>query len=123
MRREGSNRPGRRIAAAGGVLQTADGGTAGIFMQRFDVIVLGAGIVGVSAAWHLLRRGKTVALVDRRAPGEETSHGNAGVVERDGFLPMGFPQRFADLLRYGLNRQPEMSYHAAFLPTVAPFLF
>src|SRR4051794_41388316 len=91
-------------------------------MDRFDAIVLGAGIVGVSAAGHLLRRGKTVALVDRRAPGEETSHGNAGVVERDGFLPMGFPQKFADLFRYGLNREPEMYYHAGFLPTVAPFL-
>jgi D-amino-acid dehydrogenase len=90
--------------------------------MRFDAIVLGAGIVGVSAAWHLLRRGKTVALVDRRPPGEETSHGNAGVVERDGFLPMGFPQKFADLVRYGLNREPEMHYHRRFLPTVAPFL-
>jgi hypothetical protein len=83
-------------------------------MQRFDAIVLGAGIVGVSAAWHLLRRGKTVALVDRRAPGEETSHGNAGVVERDGFLPMSFPQKLGDLFRYGLNREPQLHYHRAF---------
>src|SRR6516164_1820417 len=88
----------------------------------FDAIVLGAGVVGVSAAWHLLRRGKSVALIDRREPGEETSHGNAGVVERDGFLPMSFPQRLGDLLRYGLNREPEFHYHAGFLPTVAPFL-
>ena len=63
-------------------------------MQRFDVIVLGAGIVGVSAAWQLLRRGKTVALVDRRGPGEETSYGNSGIVEREGFVPIGFPDRF-----------------------------
>jgi len=91
-------------------------------MQRFDAIVLGAGIVGVSAAWHLLRRGKTVALVDRRAPGEETSHGNAGVVERDGFLPMSFPQKLGDLFRYGLNREPQLHYHRSFLPAVAPFL-
>jgi D-amino-acid dehydrogenase len=92
-------------------------------MDRFDAIVLGAGIVGVSAAWHLLRRGRTVALVDRRGPGEETSHGNAGVVERDGFLPMGFPQKLGDLLRYGRNRQPQVHYHRGFLPAAAPFLF
>jgi D-lysine oxidase len=91
-------------------------------MNRFDVIVLGAGMVGVSAAWHLLRRGKSVALVDRREPGEETSHGNAGVVERDGFLPMSFPQRLGDLLRYGLNREPQLHYHPGFLPAAAPFL-
>src|ERR1700757_881247 len=91
-------------------------------MNRFDVIVLGAGMVGVSAAWHLLRRGKAVALVDRRDPGEETSHGNAGVVERDGFLPMSFPQRLGDLLRYGLNREPQLHYHPGFLSAAAPFL-
>jgi D-amino-acid dehydrogenase len=92
-------------------------------MKNLDVIVLGAGIVGVSAAWHLLRRGKSVALVDRREPGEETSHGNAGVVERDGFLPMSFPRRLGDLLRFGLNREPPLHYHPDHLPAAAPFLF
>jgi D-amino-acid dehydrogenase len=48
----------------------------------FDVIVLGAGIVGVSSALHLQDRGRRVALVDRRGPGEETSFGNAGLIER-----------------------------------------
>jgi D-amino-acid dehydrogenase len=91
-------------------------------MRQVDAIVLGAGIVGVSAAWHLLRRGRSVALVDRRPPGEETSHGNAGVVERDGFLPMSFPQRVGDLVRVGLNRRPTLHYHPAFLPAAAPFL-
>jgi len=47
-------------------------------MARTDVIVLGAGIIGVSAALHLVRRGLAVALVDRRGAGEETSYGNAG---------------------------------------------
>ena len=40
-------------------------------MARNDVMVLGAGIVGTSAALHLAKRGLTVALVDRRGPGEE----------------------------------------------------
>src|SRR5437762_12966871 len=91
--------------------------------MRFDAIVLGAGIVGVSAACHLQRRGKSVALVDRRAPGEETSYGNVGLVQQDGFLLMSFSRKFGDLLRYGLNREPEMHYQGRFLPTVAPFLF
>jgi D-amino-acid dehydrogenase len=38
-----------------------------------DVIVLGAGMVGVSTALHLQQRGKSVALVDRRGVAEETS--------------------------------------------------
>src|SRR5665811_1563989 len=46
-----------------------------------DVIVLGAGIVGVCIAIHLQRRGRNVLLVDRREPGRETSYGNAGIIQ------------------------------------------
>ena len=38
------------------------------FMRK-DVIVLGAGIVGVSVAVHLQQRGRSVLLVDRRGAG------------------------------------------------------
>ena len=42
------------------------------------VTVLGAGIIGVSTAWHLLERGHEVTLVDRQADAAlETSFGNA----------------------------------------------
>jgi D-amino-acid dehydrogenase len=91
-------------------------------VERFDIIVLGAGIVGVSTAWHLLRRGRTVAIVDRRGPGEETSFGNAGVVERDGFLPMHFPDSLGELLRFATNTQPQVHYHLGALPSLAPYL-
>jgi NADPH-dependent 2,4-dienoyl-CoA reductase/sulfur reductase-like enzyme len=40
----------------------------GISMARTDAIVLGAGIVGVSVALHLAKRGLAVALVDRSDP-------------------------------------------------------
>ena len=45
-------------------------------MPKTDVLVLGAGIVGVSAALQLAKRGVSVALIDRRGVGEETSYGN-----------------------------------------------
>src|SRR4051812_35382399 len=46
-----------------------------IVEHKADVVVLGAGIVGVSAALHLQQRGRDVILVDRRArAGEETSY-------------------------------------------------
>ena len=56
-----------------------------------DVIVLGAGMVGTSVALQLAERGRSVVLVDRRGIGEETSFGNAGVVEREGLVPVGVP--------------------------------
>ena len=45
------------------------------------VTVLGAGIIGVSTAWHLLERGHEVTLVDRQADAAlETSFGNAAQI-------------------------------------------
>ena len=91
-------------------------------MARTDVIVLGAGIVGTSAALQLVKRGLSVALIDKRGPGEETSYGNTGVIGGSGAFPAAFPDRFADLLWIALKRAPEANYHLSFLPKVAPWL-
>jgi D-amino-acid dehydrogenase len=91
-------------------------------MARSDAIVLGAGIVGTSIALHLAKRGLGVALVDRRAPGEETSYGNAGVIEGNTIFPPAFPSDPIALLRVALKRAPEANYHLSFLPQVVPWL-
>lgn len=88
----------------------------------FDVIVLGAGIVGVSAALHLQDRGHKVALLDRGAPGEGTSFGNAGLIERSSVEPYPFPRSPLTLLRYALNRSTDLYWHSASLPAFAPWL-
>jgi len=85
--------------------------------------VLGAGIVGISVALHLQARGRSVALVDRRGAAEETSFGNAGLIQREGVYPYGFPHDFGALLRYGLNRTIDAHYHPSALPELVPFLW
>ncbi len=91
--------------------------------MKFDVIVLGAGIVGVSAADHLQQRGLAVALVDRKAPGNETSFGNAGLIQREGVYPYAFPRAMSDLLRYARNRSLDVRYHPNAMLELAPFLW
>jgi D-amino-acid dehydrogenase len=91
-------------------------------MARTDAIVLGAGIVGTSIALQLAKRGLGVALVDRRAPGEETSYGNAGIIEGNTVFPPAFPASLSGLLRIALKRAPEASYHLRHLPRAAPWL-
>lgn len=88
----------------------------------FDVIVLGAGIVGVSAALHLRDRGRRVALVDRGAPGDGTSFGNAGLIERSSVAPYAFARSPLALLRYAANRSTELYWDRAALPSFAPWL-
>jgi D-amino-acid dehydrogenase len=92
-------------------------------MARYDTVVLGAGIVGICVALHLQKRGRGVALVDRRGAAEETSFGNAGLIQREGVFPYGFPHDFGALLRYGLNRTIDAHYHPSALPKLAPFLW
>jgi D-amino-acid dehydrogenase len=88
-----------------------------------DALVLGAGIVGVSVAVHLQKRGRATVLVDRRGAAEETSFGNAGLVQREGVYPYGFPHDFGALFRYGLNRTIDAHYHPSAIPRLAPFLW
>jgi D-amino-acid dehydrogenase len=91
-------------------------------MARTDAIVLGAGIVGVSVALHLAKRGLAVALVDRGDPGQGTSYGNAGIIEGNTLFPARFPAGIGRLVRIALKRAPEADYHVAFLAKVAPWL-
>ena len=91
-------------------------------MAKVDVAVLGAGVVGTSIALHLAKRGLSVALVDRRSPGEETSYGNAGVIEGNTIFPPVFPSDPVALLRIAIKRAPEANYHFRFLPQAASWL-
>jgi D-amino-acid dehydrogenase len=87
-----------------------------------DVIVLGAGIVGVSVALHLQQRGWQVTLVDRRAPGEATSFGNAGLIEASSVVPYAFPRDLGTVLRFAMNRSTALRYDLRSLPAYAPWL-
>jgi D-amino-acid dehydrogenase len=88
-----------------------------------DALVLGAGIIGISVAVHLQKRGRATVLVDRRGAAEETSYGNAGLVQREGVYPYGFPHDFGALFRYGVNRTIDAHYHPSAIPKLAGFLW
>jgi D-amino-acid dehydrogenase len=66
--------------------------------MKADVVVLGAGMVGVGAALHLQKRGRDVVLIDRHElAGEETSYGNGGLIECASVFPCsrGISARFS----------------------------
>lgn len=78
--------------------------------NKVDVVVLGAGIVGVSAAYAARQRGLSVALVDRREPGSETSYGNAGILSSGSIFPLNQPSLFGALPKYLSNRHPSLRW-------------
>src|SRR5689334_5705930 len=85
-------------------------------------MVLGAGIVGTSIALHLATRGMSVALIDRAGVGEQTSYGNAGIIEGNTIFPPAFPFDARALARIAFMRASEANYHLSFLPRILPWL-
>ncbi len=89
-----------------------------------DVIVLGAGFVGVSAALHLQARGRSVVIVDRLGEvAGETSFGNAGIVQREAVFPYMFPRAPLEILNAALNLDPRAHIRYSSLPAIAPFVW
>jgi len=85
-----------------------------IGVERIDggprsVIVVGAGIVGLSTAWFLQERGVEVTVVDRAGVAAGASWGNAGWVAPALALPLNSP----GVVRYGLRslRDPASPLH------------
>ncbi len=90
--------------------------------RQTEVIVLGAGIVGVSTALALQQRGHAVCLIDRNAPGRETSYGNAGIIQREAVQPYAFPRAWQAILRVVARRGNDVHYHLRALPSLVPSL-
>ncbi len=88
---------------------------------RTPVVILGAGIVGICTALSLLERRVPVTLIDKGAPGQETSMGNAGVVSPWSFIPQSLPGLWKNIpqLMFGTGRP--LSIHPAVLPKMIPW--
>lgn len=84
-----------------------------------NIVILGAGLAGVTAAWELAKDGHAVTVVDRQpAPARETSFANAGLVAPGHALAWASPKapgilwrslfRDDQALRFKLRLDPEM---------------
>ncbi len=90
--------------------------------KKKNIIVVGAGIAGVSTALWLQRFGENVTLMDRGDPGEGTSFGNAGVLASCSITPVTSPKMIPKVPGYLLN--PEFPLYVIWqkLPYLTPFL-
>ncbi len=88
------------------------------------VIVVGAGITGVSAAEWLRRDGHAVTLIDRVRPGDpaQTSYGNAGILARAGVVPVSVPGLIWKAPGMLLDRNSPLYLRWSYLPRLMPWL-
>ncbi|SPH22427.1 D-amino acid dehydrogenase 1 [Ascidiaceihabitans donghaensis] len=80
------------------------------------VTILGAGIVGICCALSLQNRGVKVRLIDRGAPGQETSYGNAGIISPWSIVPQAMPGILKSIPGMLLDRNGPLSVRPSFWP-------
>ncbi len=87
------------------------------------VIVLGAGVVGVSTAYYLARAGHEVIVVDRReGPALETSFANGGQISANHTTPWAAPGMPAKALRWLGKTDAPLLFHLRFDPALFAWL-
>jgi D-amino-acid dehydrogenase len=59
--------------------------------SKNDVLILGAGVIGLACALQLLREGAQVTVIEQTAPGAGASHGNCGTITPSHAPPLTAP--------------------------------
>ncbi len=90
--------------------------------EKKNVIVVGAGIVGVSTAIWLQRDGHDVTLVDRAGPAAEASAGNGGVLASCSVVPVTVPGLIAKAPGMLIDPTSPLFLRWSYLPRMMPWL-
>ena len=94
--------------------------------QKVDVVLIGAGIIGVCCALQLAERGLSVIVVDKQPPCEGASSGNAGVISPWSCVPQSIPGLWRKIPRWVLDPEGPIfirkRYIASFMPWAFRFL-
>ncbi|HQZ13198.1 MAG TPA: FAD-binding oxidoreductase [Devosia sp.] len=88
------------------------------------IAIVGAGIIGTSAAFSLRQRGYAVTLFDRAEAGRTgPSFGNAGHLAADGIFPLASPGIGLRGLKMLLTGKGPLKVPKSYLPTLTPWLW
>lgn len=87
-----------------------------------DVIVIGAGVVGLSTAQALRARGLTVTVIDREGPAAGASAGNAGAFAFTDILPLASPGLMLKAPKWLLDPLGPLSIPPAYALKIAPWM-
>jgi D-amino-acid dehydrogenase len=86
------------------------------------VVVVGAGVVGLSCALYAQRRGHQVTVMDPRGFAGGASAGNAGILAVSDCVPIGTPELLRQLPRLLLGRDSPLTMRWSYAPRMASWL-
>lgn len=91
-------------------------------LQRDDVLILGAGVIGLSCALELLKAGRGVTVIDAGHVGGGASHGNCGTITPSHATPLASPGMISQALRWMLQPDAPLYVKPRFDPGLAHWL-
>jgi D-amino-acid dehydrogenase len=91
-------------------------------LENLSVIVIGAGIVGLAAAFHLRMAGANVTIVDRDPAGDKASFGNAGGIGVCEVVPASVPGVFWRVPGWMIDPLGPLAVRPAHAPKLLPWL-
>ena len=80
-----------------------------------NILVIGAGIVGICTGIELIKKGYFVTLLDPNEPGSQTSYGNAGVITDSSLMILNNPQLLKSLFQLIFKKQTSFRYSKFFI--------
>lgn len=90
--------------------------------QREDVVIVGAGVIGLASALSLLEAGRRVRVVDAGRIGGGSSHGNCGTITPSHATPLAAPGVIAQALRWMLTPDAPLYVHPKLDPQLWSWL-
>ena len=89
-----------------------------------DIVVIGAGVIGLSAAYYLVADGHHVTVIDRDPAGDKASFGNAGGIGISEILPASAPGLIWRVPGWLVrSARPAVDLKLAHLPRLLPWLW
>lgn len=81
--------------------------------QKFDVVIIGGGAIGICSAYYLSKKGFSVAVIEKNEIGGESScsYGNAGLISPSHFVPLAAPGMVAKGLKWMFNPESPFYIH------------
>ena len=80
-----------------------------------NILIIGAGIVGICTSIELIKKGYSVTLMDPNEPGSQTSYGNAGVITDSSLMIINNPQLLKSLFQLIFKNHTSFRYSKSFI--------
>ena len=84
-------------------------------------VVVGAGIIGTAIAYDLQKRGRSVVLIDRDAPGRGASFGNMASIAVTEFMPASRPSVWRQIPGWMLDPEGPVRVRPSYMPKLVPW--